>query len=192
MKFKYEGKKNIDAVLARYSIASDCGQLGKKAEVVARYAITGKIERCHTAGDTDCVVKRGVVVEVKTGAGELEPFGYDTKEAAIEAMEAGHFLLGCSHVAYLPRYNGHNIEQTLVVPRKRFISLLQKYNLIRVKQATNGAWKVTIQNYLPTENFHPSKDRAFLFLDDLEKYGLFLDCFCEKMLGRELFDVEGR
>lgn len=191
MKFKYTGEKDINEVLARYSAITDCGKDGKRADVAVRYAVTGKIERCHSAGDVDCVVKRGVTVEIKTGCGELEPFGYDTKEEAIEAMEAGRFLLGCTHVAYLPRFTGDNVDSVLVLPRKRFISLLQKYNLIRVKQATCGTWKVTIQSYLPTPTFHASKDRAVMFLEDLETYGLYLDCFCEKMLNRELYEVEG-
>lgn len=187
-KTKYEMRKpeRLEEILARYNPSVDCGALGKRADVLVRKAITAKIERAHPAGIADCTVKRGVTVEIKTGAGELDPFGWDTKEEAEEAMNNCDFLHGCSHVAYLAKFDGTNVEDFIVVPRKRFIKILLKYNLIRVKKASTGQWKVTIQNFLPTENFHPSKERAGCFFEDLEMNGLYIDLFCENMLGREL------
>ena len=178
--------ERLEDILARYNPCIDCGAMGKRADVLVRKAITTKIERAHPAGIADCKVKRGVSVEIKTGAGELDPFGYDTKEEAEMAMEAGEYLKGCTHVAYLAKFNGSNLEDFIVVPKKRFINILLKYNLVRVKKASSGSWKITIQNYLPTENFHPSKERVGCFFEDLELNGLYIDLFCEKMTGREL------
>lgn len=187
MKFVCE-EKTIEKVLARYNPEGDFGAMGKRAEVIARHLVTGKIERLHPAGVSDCTVKSGVSVEIKTGAGELSTFGYDTKEEALEAMEEGRFLEHHTHVAYLAKFNGSNAEDFLVLPRRRFINLLNKYNLVRVKRGSDGKWRVTIQNYLPTPTFHASKARAALFLKELEENGLYLDCFCEKMLNRGLIE----
>lgn len=184
---KYEMKKpeTLEEILLRYNPADD-GYGGKIADVIVRKAIAQKIERVHPAGTSDCTVKRGVAVETKTGAGELDPFGYDTKEEAEEAMANDAFLLGCTHVAYLAKFTGDNVEDFIVVSRKRFIKILKTYNLVRVKKASSGKWKVTIQNYLPTPNFHPSKERAACFFEALEENGYYIDLFCEKMLNREL------
>ena len=187
MKYVCE-KEKVERMLNRYNPTTDCGAMGKRADVLARKLVTGKLERCHPASIADCTVKRGVSVEIKTGAGELGGYGYDTKEEAQEAMEAGNFLEHCTHVAYLAKYDGTNIDYMLVLPRKRFIKLLNKYNLVRIKHSSDGMWRVTIQNYLPTPNFHPSKERAALFLEELEINGLYLDCFCEKMLNRSLIE----
>ena len=187
MKYVCE-KEKVERLLNRYNPTIDSGAMGKRADVLVRRLITGKIERCHPAGIADCVVKSGVSVEIKTGAGELGQYGYDTKEEAEEAMAEGRFLEHCTHVAYLAKFNGTNIEDTIVLPRRRFIKLLDKYGLIRVKHSSDGLWRVTIQNYLPTPKFHASKERAALFFDDLEINGLYLDCFCEKMLNRGLIE----
>ena len=185
---KYEMRKpeRLEEILGRYNPEIDAGAMGKRADVLVRKAITSKIERAHPAGVSDCTVKRGVAVEIKTGAGELDPFGYDTKEEAEEAMEAGEYLKGCTHVAYLAKFNGENLEDFIVIPKKRFIKILLKYNLVRVKRSTDGRWKITIQNFLPTPNFHPSKEKAGCFFEDLEENGLYIDLFCENMTGREL------
>lgn len=185
---KYTMKKPeaLEEILARYN-PENCGYMGRTADILVRKIITGKLERVHGANESDCKVKRGVSVEIKTGAGELDPFGYDTKEEAEEAMESDEFLNGCTHVAYLAKFTGDNIEDFIVVPKKRFIKILREFNLIRVKKATNGQWKVTIQNFLPTPNFHPSLERVGCFFEALEENGLYIDLFCEKMTGHELY-----
>ena len=185
-KYVMKNPERLEDILNRYNPVVDCGAMGKRADVLVRKAITAKIERAHPAGIADCKVKRGVSVEVKTGAGELDPFGYDTKEEAMEAMEAGEYLKGCTHVAYLAKFDGHNLEDFIVTSKKRFIKILLTYNLVRVKHSTDGKWKITIQNFLPTPNFHPSKEKAGCFFEALEENGLYIDLFCEKMTGREL------
>ena len=185
-KYIMKNPERLEDILNRYNPTVDCGAMGKRADVLVRKAITQKIERAHPAGVADCKVKRGVSVEIKTGAGELDPFGYDTKEEAQEAMANGEYLRGCTHVAYLAKFDGSNLEDFIVVPKKRFINILLKYGLVRVKRASSNTWKITIQNFLPTENFHPSKEKAGCFFEDLETYGLYIDIFCEKMTGREL------
>lgn len=186
-KYEMRNPERLEDILARYNPCIDAGAMGKRADVLVRKAITAKIERAHPAGVADCKVKRGVSVEIKTGAGELDPYGYDTKEEAMEAMEQGKYLPGCSHVAYLAKFDGSNLEDFIVIPKKRFIKILLKYNLVRVKRASNGTWKITIQNFLPTENFHPSKEKAGCFFEDLEINGLYIDIFCEQMTGHDLY-----
>ena len=184
---KYQMKKeeNLQDVLDRY-INNICGYGGISGEIIGRKALTEKIDRLHPAGYSDCIVKRGVSVEFKTGAGELDPYGYDTKEEAQEAMENDDFLHGCTHVAYLAKFDGTNVEDFIVLSRRRFIKVLKEFGLVRVKHASNGSWKVTIQNYLPTPNFHPSLTRAACFFEALEENGYYLDIFAERMTGKDL------
>lgn len=185
---KYEMRKeeNLEDILNRY-LNNIHGYGGISGEIIGRKTLTDKIERLHPAGYGDCIIKRGVSVEFKTGAGELEPFGFDTKEEAEEAMENDDFLRGCTHVAYLAKFDGTNVEDFIVLSRKRFIKVLKAYNLVRVKKASNGKWKVTIQNYLPTPNFHPSLKRAACFFEALEENGYYLDIFAERMVNRDLY-----
>lgn len=177
--------ETLEEILARYN-PDDHGYGGKTGEIIVRKAVAEKVERLHPAGLSDCTVKRGVALEIKTGAGELDTFGYDTKEQALEAKEADRYLPGCTHVAYLAKFTGNNVEDFIVVSRKRFINLLKEHNLVRVKRGSDDKWRVTIQNYLPTPNFHPSKERAASFFMGLEENGYYLDIFVERMLQRDL------
>lgn len=185
---KYEMRRpeTLNEILNRYNPEGDCGAYGKRFEVMFRATLTDKVERVHPAGYADCSVKRGVSVECKSGAGALDTFGWDTKEEAELAMENMDFLHKCSHVAYLPKFNGENLEDTIIVPRKRFIRILLKYNLVRVRKGSDGKWYVTIQNYLPTEKFKPSKERVGCLIEDLQDNGYYIDIFAERMLNKEL------
>lgn len=187
-KYRQMNPETLEEILARYN-PNDPGYGGKLGDVLVRKAISHKVERVHPAGLSDCTVKRGVALEIKTGAGELDTFGYDTKEQAIEAKEADRYLPGCTHVAYLAKFTGFNVEDFIVVSRKQFITLLKDHNLVRVKRGSDNKWRVTIQNYLPTPNFHPSKERAASFFSGLEENGYYLDVFVSRMLSRDL-DIE--
>lgn len=185
-KYKMRRPETLEEVMSRYNPSGDFGACGKQFEVLFRATLTDRVERVHPAGYADCVVKRGVVVECKTGAGTLGDFGWDTKEEAELAMENMDFLHKCSHVAYLPKFNGYNLEDTIIVPRKRFIRILLKYNLVRVRCGSNGKWYVTIQNYLPTEKFKSSRERVGCLIEDLQDNGYYLDIFAKRMLNKEL------
>ena len=187
VKHTMKNPERLEDILSRYNPVGDFGAMGKQGEVIFRKVATNKVERLHPAGYSDCVIKSGVSVEVKTGAGELETFGFDTKEEAQEALDNDRFLLGCTHVAYLPKFTGENVEDFIIVPRKRFIKILRHYGLLRVKKASSGKWKVTIQNYLPTPNFHPSAEKVGCLIEALEENGLYLDLFIQKMVKRDLY-----
>lgn len=140
-------------------------------ETEGRAFVTGVFERLHPAGVADAIVKSGVVLEFKSGAGELS-FGvrYETKAEAEAAKANGEFLQHCTHIAYVPKVTSKSLSKPCVCSKRRFVKMLQENNLLRVKE-NGGFWKVTIQNYLPTANFKPSAERVnriFEFLETCE------------------------
>lgn len=190
-KYNIRNAQTLEKIIDRYinnPNPNDKGNMGKAYDSLGRYALTKKLEYCHHAGMYDSFVKSGVVVEWKNGCGSLDGRGYETKEEAEEAMINRQYLPNCTHVAYVPKFNGSNMEETIITPRLRFIKVLEQFKLVRVRRETDGMWRVAIQSYIPTPTFKASPERMAAFIEALEENGLYIDLFAEKY-GIELMEI---
>lgn len=186
-KYNIRKAESLEKIIERYITnpnPNDKGAMGKAYDSLGRYAFTQKLEYCHHAGMYDCLVKSGVVIEWKNGCGSLDGFGYDTKEEAELAMIERRYLPNCTHIAYIPKFNGENMDETIITPRLRFIKILEQFKLVRVRRETDGKWRVAIQSYIPSPTFKASPERMAAFIEALEENGLYIDLFAEK------FDID--
>lgn len=183
---KYAPSEGIDKLIAYYtSKDADDGAQGKVFEVMVRDALRQIVDGVASQNKADLVYKQGVTIECKTGAGRLVETLYPTAEQALDAFykafnrRNGKPMLKASHVAYMPRFMG-KLDNIYILTQRDFLKLLDCQGLIRAKRY-NGGYKITIQNYLPTVNYTPSKERAAVVQLGLEGLGRTIPEFIEYM-----------
>ncbi len=181
----YTSNEHVDEIINYYAnIDNHDGVKGSQFEVIMRDALKGIAEYQAPQGVADIVYKQGVTIECKTGAGRLINTGYETPEKALAAFwadfkKSGRPMKRASHIAYTPTFNG-NIDNVYILYQPDFIRLLRVLELIRTKQYDDGH-KVTIQSYLPTKNFNPSRERIAVMEMGLENLGKSLPEFIKHM-----------
>lgn len=151
-------RKSPDAIAEAQAIdwhngANDDGIVGKRSDVLVRYILTGKLEYCHRAGNSD-VKGRGFAVEVKQAQGWLVNPCYSSKEEAQAALEKFN-RLPAQFVAYAWKTDG-TISGALadfrIVSSTAFVKFLKSINKIVVKRGStasgNGAkWGFAVQSF---------------------------------------------
>ncbi len=184
-----------------YMNSSSTGGAGMAFEVALREMLKGVSERCHGARETDISVKTGVALECKSGCGWLlEPgrhgVGYDSRAEAemvlaekLNALHSGalngwQVMPRALHVAYAETFDGVSLDNVRIMSQHRFLTLLDAYNLIRIKQSrSSGRWGFAIQSYIPTPKFRASRKRYEAFAADRERYGMtiteYVERFCQ-------------
>lgn len=181
----YTSSEQVDEIINYYAnIDNHDGVKGSQFEVIMRDALKGIADYQASQGVADIVYKQGVTIECKTGAGRLINTGYETPEKALAAFwgdfhKSGRPMKRASHVAYIPNFTG-NIDDVYILYQPDFIRLLYVLDLVRTKKYPDG-YKITIQNYLPTENFNPSRERIAVMKWGLENLGKSLLEFIKHM-----------
>lgn len=182
----YMLSEGIDDIIANYTDnEDDDGAYGRAFEVTLRDALTQVVDKVASQDKADIVYKQGVTIECKTGAGRLVETPYATSEQALDAFYAtfnrrnGKPMLKASHVAYIPKFKG-SLDNVYILTQRNFLRLLDCQGLIRAKPYSDG-YKITIQNYLPTPNYTPSKERAAIVKMGLEGLGKSIPEFIEYM-----------
>ena len=147
----------INDILNSYNPERDpSGYAGRRFEVTLRYVIskfmTGKgvVSKVKPQGVTDIIVKPGVALESKSGAGYLMPAEHYTKEAAFEAFDTYMPMKRATHVAYCPKWTGNNLQDVYILPQRKFIRILADCGLLVARKSSprNGQlYGVAIQTY---------------------------------------------
>jgi hypothetical protein len=172
------GKDIVNRYLSNHA---DDGRFGRSFEVMFRKQATNIAHRVHPMTVADVVIGR-MSIECKTGCGWLVNPEFDTKDDAIEYFESTKYpMMHASFVAYLPKWDGTNEMDALILPQRRFLKCLAKNNLVRAKAGSNGLWGISIQSYIPTPTFKASKERYESFMNDLFDNGEYLDSFIERL-----------
>lgn len=171
-----------EGIITKYiSNTADDGRFGRSFEVDFREILTGAVERCHPLGVADVAVKRGVTVETKTGCGWLVNPEFDNAEDAWNYFENAYKpMIKASHVAYLPKWNGENTRDAIILTQAKFLNILEKNKLVRAK-SNKGYFGIAIQSYIPTPTFKASVSRYESFLNDLADNGEIIEEFAERM-----------
>lgn len=165
-----------------YNNPNDSGKDGRNFEPIFRMLFGFELERCHRQGEADILVKRGVTLECKTGHAQLTAPIYASKEEATEALKSGNFRMSkAMFVAYLPKFNGSNATDALILTQKNFLAVLRKHGKLRAKRHSNGNWCIAIQQYIPTPTFKASQKTYDAILADLFDNGEYYDTFMERM-----------
>lgn len=164
-----------------YTNERDDGKNGRNFEVEFRLLLTGEEGASNPQGVADILVKRGVVLECKTGCGWIVYPTYRTKEEAEALIESGFKMKKAMFVAYLPKFDGTNAADALVLTQAKFLAVFGKYRKLRVKKSSDGLWGIAIQSYIPTPTFKASAKVYESILADLFDNGEYYDTFAERM-----------
>lgn len=160
---------DLVGIVSVYLNSKDCGKMGNTFETIVRAILCAEVEHRHPSNMAD-MVRRYQSIETKQGAGMLAS-GLTRKEAE-QMVETGNVNIAHSrYIIYCPKFTSPRdlLENTYVLPKARFIALLAKYGLLRVKKQSCGSYAVAIQNYLPTQNFTGLRVR-FDFLEELATF----------------------
>lgn len=173
--------KTLDEILAYYmDNECDTGANGRAFEVAFRAMMTKKIERVHPLGVSDMRVK-GKAIEAKSGCGWLvNPEFYTPVAAAEYWTSTKRPIKKADYIAYLPRFDGSNEADALILTQTAFLKCLERSNLARVKKGSNGLYGIAIQSYIPSKKFHASRERLNQFLEDMWNNGWLPDVFAER------------
>lgn len=152
--------------------ATDCGALGKAFEIATRAFIQPKSKRTTVtkAGKWygDILTRRNnetLRIEVKTACGELAIV--DTLDFNIDdLLPKADLVIYCPEVTFTVKPE----QQGFVFTREQFLEMLDGYNgsgsLLRVKPATNGGYRVSLQSFLSDSRPKASKKIAEYIWDN--------------------------
>lgn len=172
-----------------YKNAKDVGRQGRNFEVTMRFVLglleeeSLETEKMHGQGKADCIVKKGVTLECKSGCGWLVSPIYDTPYQAQKALDNGDIkMLRAMFVAYIPCYDGTNLHETRILTQKAFINIFSRFGKLRIKKSSaNGKYGITIQSYIPTPTFKASQAVYQGILQALDEEGMTIEQFANKM-----------
>lgn len=112
---------------------TDCGRYGKAFEINVKHFLNGNkgnSDIVSRKGKTD-VQFHGLKLEIKSNCGELD--GIEKNDFIIYSMD--------NESDYIQP------EHAVVIPASEFMALFEELGLVRVKKATSGVKKTTIQSY---------------------------------------------
>ena len=172
-----------------YKNTNDPGRLGRNYECTVRFVLglldteSTETEKMHGQGKADCIVKKGVTLECKSGCGWLVSPIYDTPYQAQKALDNGDIkMLRAMFVAYIPCYDGTNLHETRIMTQKAFINIFSRFGKLRIKKSSaNGKYGITIQSYIPTPTFKASQAVYQGILQALDEEGMTIEQFAIKM-----------
>lgn len=184
---------DIKQIISEYPTGNDpMGNPARQVECFVRYRLTGKVERVHPLGVTDCYVKRGVTLEVKTGHGWFIEPNFSTLEQLMEYLdERKNPMIKASHIAYLPyrANNGYDCNDCLFFTAKQFMTIMGEHAEKLCARESRGMWGVAIKPWI-TEGYaqKSSPKNEEIIREDLISIGLTIEEFAEKM-GLELHNI---
>lgn len=111
----------------------DSGRFGKAFEINVKHYLNGNrgnSDKVSAKGKTD-VKYHGYKLEIKSNCGELD--GIEKNDYIIYSMDNEHDFM--------------TPEQAVVIPADTFREMLEDLGLVRVKKASSGMRKTTIQSY---------------------------------------------
>lgn len=172
--------RTLQEILSYYGEnENDSGRYGRMLEVTLRFLLTGKIHRAHPQNASDTRFN-GKTIEIKSGAGWLTAANFFSKEhACLYWNSKKRPIARADFIAYVPRYNGKNIDEVRFFTQTDFIELLASFDLIIPKHASpasGGAWGIAIQSYIPNEKFANEK-KFYDFTDALYSQGMTMEQF---------------
>ena len=180
----FEPSKTIDEMIAYYmKNENNCGAQGGEYQTMLRDALRGAVDGAASHDAAALIYKRGVTIEGKSGTGRLTETPYPTAAEALEAFYQaynkpnGKPISKASHIAYLPRFSGR-LDNVYILTQQDFLKLLDCQDLIGAKRYPDG-YKIIIQDYLPTVNYTPSKERAAVIEMGLKWLGKTISEFIE-------------
>lgn len=151
------------------------GNCGRAFESAVRYRILHRVESAHSGNISDLTVKVGnqyVAIECKQGCGWVNVPELETEEEAQEALD-NFDMHRAKYVCYIPKFTGDNVDEAYMLTKHAFISILRKYNLLRVKRnGKAGYYGICIQSYIPTPKFKASKERYNSILEDFATHSV--------------------
>lgn len=172
--------RTMDEILSYYfNNEEDSGKFGRMLEVSLRFLLTGKVHRAHPQNASDTRFN-GKSIEIKSGAGWLTAANFFSKEhACLYWNSKKKPIARADFIAYIPRYNGRNMDEVRFFTQADFIGLLASHDLIIPKHASpasGGAWGIAIQSYIPNEKFANEK-KFYDFTDALYSQGMTMEQF---------------
>ncbi len=166
MKHYDDGKNGKINEIEKKQIFFNCGLIDKKY-----------LNRVSLPNEPDIILKDGTTIEIKSNAGELRT--YATENAARNAVENETIttVKKAKYVVYT-----FDSGETFVLKNKQFITALKNANAIRYKLKSDKITScVTIKSYMKTANFNGLTKIKNDMLNEMNKNGMTLKDFCEKM-----------
>lgn len=185
--------KTLADIINEYPIENDpLANAARQVECFVRYRLTGAVERVHPLGVADCVVKRGVTLEVKTGHGWFIEPNFATQEQLLAYLdERSNPMIKASHIAYLPHRatNGYNCNSCLFFTARQFMDIMGGQFGKLVAKENRGMWGVAIKPWITEGYAQKSSERNEKAIREmLQKSGLDIKKFAERM-GIELYNL---
>jgi hypothetical protein len=183
---KTYNKTALESIRERYlQNLEDSGHFGRCFEVDMRHELINTVERVHPLGVADVTIKAGVTLECKTACGWIVNPQFDTpEEAKAYIEEKTRPMKKAMFVAYLPQYNGENLEDARILSQTSFLNMLKEAGLLRAKKGSsknNPQYGIAIQSYLPTKSFHPSMKTLAFVEGYLMEHGETVEEYVERM-----------